>query len=134
MTRLASLVLSTLVVGFLLGLALIGHAQERIVLTTPVQSAVGAKEFRVWMLQLQRTHPDSQASIVALFRETVTGVGTFVPGGRIVECRFSGATADSLISALNITNLAANSLEKLVTLQCQGNGALGAGVITGSPQ
>jgi len=116
----------------IIGLVMVGDAQEKVTLTTPVQTALGATDFRVWQLTLQRTHPDAPAAIVVVFRE-VTGT-TFVSRGRVIECRFDGDPADALIVTLNKINLSTTSLEKRVTQQCQMTGAIGAGTITGTPQ
>jgi hypothetical protein len=108
-----------------------GHAQEKVVLTTPVLAATGAAEFRIWALDLRREHPDRPAGILATFRE-VNATG-FLLGGRSIECRYEAAEAEALIVALNKTNLATISLEKRVITQCQTSGKLGAGAVTGTP-
>ena len=105
---------------------------EMLTLAAPVQVSAGVSSFRVWDLKLRRTHPDRPAGILAVFRE-VDGSGNFISGGRSVECRYEGAVAETLIIALNKANLSTTSLEKRVTAQCQADGLLGAGVITGVP-
>lgn len=105
---------------------------ETLILTTPVQVSAGATAFRAWVLDLRRAHPDRPAGILVTFRE-VDGAGAFISGGRSVECRYEGAVAETLIIALNKANLSTSSLEKRVTAQCQADGQLGAGTITGTP-
>jgi hypothetical protein len=105
---------------------------EVFTLASPVYVSPGAASFRVWELDLRRGHPDRPAGILAVFRE-VDGAGAFISGGRSLECRYENSVADGLINALNKTNLSISSLEKLVTQQCQSDGKLGAGVITGTP-
>ena len=112
--------------------ALSAHAQEKIVLTTPVQVSAGATDFRVWDLYMRRTHPDQAAEIRVTFRE-VSGSG-FVAGGRAITCHYGGVDAETLIIALNKVNLSTTSLEKRITQRCQMDGGLGAGTISGSPQ
>ena len=105
---------------------------ETVTLTTPVLVSAGATTFRVWSLELRRTHPDRPAGILAIFRE-VDGAGAFLPGGRSIECRYEDAAADALIVTLNKANLTTLSLEKRVVQKCQTDGKLGAGSITGAP-
>jgi len=105
---------------------------ETVTLTVAVQTSAGATAFRVWWLDLRRSHPDRPAGILAVFRE-VDGAGVFLSGGRAIECRYEGAEADALLITLNKANLSTLSLEKRVTQKCQADGKLGAGAITGSP-
>jgi hypothetical protein len=106
---------------------------ETLTLSAPVQVSTGATNFRVWSLLLQRAHPERPALIVAIFRE-VDGTGAFIPlGGRAIECRYEGATAEALIISLNKANLSTLSLEARVVQKCQADGKLGAGAITGTP-
>ena len=104
---------------------------ETLTLTTPVQVSIGATSFRVWDLEVRRTHPDRPAGILIVFRE-VDGTGLFISGGRSIECRYEGAEAEKLILVLNKSNLSTISLEKRVTQKCQTDGRLGAGEITGA--
>lgn len=122
----------SLLLATVLGLQIIGSAQERIVLTNPVLASAGATEFRVWTLTLRRAHPDIMALVSVAFREaTASG---FLRDGRAIECRYEGAEADALVIALNKSNLSANSLEKRIVQRCQMDGQLGAGTIAGSVQ
>ena len=105
---------------------------ETVILTTPVQAAVGAATFRVWRLDLQRAHPDRPAGIYAVFRE-VDAFGEFIAAGRAIECRYAGDEADALLIGLNKANLSLKSLEKRVTEKCQEDGKLGPGTIAGLP-
>lgn len=107
-------------------------ASEHIDLTSAVQTSVGATAFRLWYLDLRRTHPDRPAGILAIFRE-IDGAQAFVSGGRSIECRWDGAPAQALLVALNKANLTTLSLEKRVTQQCQTDGKLPAGAISGVP-
>lgn len=105
---------------------------EQITLASAVQVSAGATRFRIWALDLRRSHPDRPAGILAIFRE-VDAAGAFLPGGRMIECRYEDADADALLIALNKANLSTLSLEKRVTQRCQADGKLGAGAITGAP-
>lgn len=105
---------------------------ETLILTAPVQVSVGASAFRVWDLEVRRTHPDRPAGVLAIFRE-VNVSGAFISGGRSIECRWEGPEAETLILALNKANLSLISLEKRVTQKCQLDGKLGAGAISGTP-
>jgi hypothetical protein len=106
-------------------------AQEKLVLTTPAFTGSGA-DFRGWMLNMRRTHPDRPAEILAVFRE-VSGTA-FLAGGRQITCRYEGDPADALIVALNKVNLSTTSLEKRVMQQCQMDGKIAAGTISGTVQ
>ncbi len=110
---------------------LCARAQEKIVLNTPVFTGSGA-DFRLLSLLMRRTHPDSPAVIVATYAE-VSGT-TFLAKGRTIVCQYDGSAADTLIIALNKVNLSTTSMEKRVTQQCQADGKLGAGTISGTPQ
>src|SRR5688500_2096988 len=79
--------------------AAIPSSQERITLSAPVFVSSGVSDFRVWVLELRRSHPDRPAGILAIFRE-VNDSGVFLGGGRALECRYEGDEADSRIIAL----------------------------------
>lgn len=116
-----------------LALAAAGDAQEKLTLATAVFTSAGATDFRVESIYLKRdTGPDRPAQIRAIFRE-VSGTG-FVPNGRDLTCLYDGAAAETLIRQLNTVNLTTISLERRVTTQCQADGKLGAGTISGVPQ
>ena len=105
---------------------------ELVTLTAPVYVSNGVDKFRVWNLILRRSHPDRSAGIEVTFRE-VDANGAFISGGKSLECRYEGATAQTLINSLNKANLSTNSLEKRVMSQCQTDGLIGSGSISGSP-
>jgi len=105
---------------------------EQITLAAPVFVSPGATRFRVWLLNLRRSHPDGPAGILATFREVDAG-GAFIAGGKSIECRYEDVAAETLLAALNIANLPVKSLERRVTERCQTDGKLGAGAISGAP-
>lgn len=110
-------------------------AQEQVALSTPVFVSAGATNFRVWQLILKRADadtPTNDAEIRATFREVAGSPATFVANGRTLTCEYSGATAESLIIALNSANLSTQSLEHRIIARCQADGQLGAGTITGT--
>jgi hypothetical protein len=109
-------------------------AQEKLVLASPALATVGATEFRVESVYLKRDHPDAPAEIRAIFRELTPGTVTFAPNGRALSCRYDGDDAETLVRALNTTNLSTASLERRVTLRCQSDNKIAAGTITGSAQ
>lgn len=105
-------------------------AQEKITLTVPVYIDPGATEFRVGSLYLNRV----ASEIRAQFNEVEPGTAIFVPNGKTLNCFYAGGPADTLLIALNKANLSTKSLERRVTEQCQADGKLGAGTISGVPQ
>lgn len=115
------------------------RAQEKLVLTTPVQAVPGAAEFSVWDLYMRRGHPDREAEIRVTFREvatalrSTTNISGFVPGGRSLTCAYTGPAAELMILSLAKANLQTVSLERRVTTQCQMDKQLGSGTISGTP-
>jgi hypothetical protein len=51
----------------------------------------------------------------------------------VVEARYSGAAADTLIAALNTANLSIKSLQRRVLERMVADGFLAAGSVTGTP-
>lgn len=119
-----------LVVLVVAGAVAIVGAQEKVTLTSPVYVDAGASEFRVAALDLNRRGSE----IRAIFGEVQPGTATFVSNGKTLLCLYSDAQADTLLIALNKANLSIKSLERRVTEQCQSDGKLGAGTISGVPQ
>jgi hypothetical protein len=128
--RLLEFVFSTLMCfAAVLLYTLVSEAQEKLVLAQPAFTGSGA-DFRGWMLNMRRAHPDRPAEILAVFRE-VSGTA-FLAGGRQITCRYEGDEADALVIALNKVNLSTTSLEKRVIQRCQMDGKITAGSITGT--
>jgi hypothetical protein len=119
-----------LMTAIVLAIVVTGYAQEKLTLTQAVFVDTGATEFRVSSLYLNR----QGSEIRAIFTEVVPGTTTFVTNGRVLACAYNGTTADSFLLALNKMNFSVTSLEKRVTTQCQTDGKLGAGSVTGTPQ
>lgn len=110
------------------------YAQEKITLSSPVFVSQGATDFRVWQLVLKRADADdpvnNDASIRATFRE-VSGTA-FITNGRTLTCSYSGQAAENKIIALNKMNFSTTTLEHVIIAQCQADGLLGAGTISGT--
>lgn len=105
-------------------------AQEKVTLSAPAFQDPGATEFRVASLYLNRQAHE----IRAMFGEVVPGTAIFKANGRTLTCSYADDAADSLLLALNRMNFSTVSLERRVMVQCQSDGKLGAGTITGVPQ
>lgn len=109
------------------------YAQEKIILSSPVFVSQGATDFRVWQLVLKRADADdpvnNDASIRATFRE-VSGT-TFIANGHTLTCSYSGQAAENKIVALDKMNFSTTTLEHVIIAQCQSDGQLGAGTISG---
>ena len=140
MKQLLIIFIASVVVGFSANQLL--TAQEKVVLTAPVQAVVGSTDFRVQSLELYRSHPDGGspstvpnggAAIRVVFREVDAG-NAFVAQGKRLHCNYNGDIAEQLLIALNKVNLSTTSLEKRVTQRCQTDGQLGAGTMSGTPQ
>lgn len=126
--------------GVLVACAAVVAGQELLTLASPVYVSAGSTRFRVESLYLKRAtgtggalDTGSPAQIRALFRET-DSTGAFLPNGATLTCQYDDPRASQLLSALNTMNFSTTSLEKRVTLQCQTDGKLGAGTVSGAPQ
>jgi hypothetical protein len=105
-------------------------AQEKVTFTSAVYVDPGAAEFRVSSLYLNV----SGSEIRAVLTEVNAGTTTFKDGGKVLLCTYGGAAADSLLVTLNKMNFSTTSLQKRIMQQCQTDGKLGAGTISGTPQ
>lgn len=121
--------------ALLLITAVVYGYQEQVALSTPVFVSSGATNFRVWQLTLKRADADSpanNAAITATFREVSGSPAVFIANGRTLACTYVGTQAENLIVALNSANLSTISLEHRIIAQCQTDGKLGAGTISGT--
>jgi hypothetical protein len=123
-------VVCTCALLFAIGYALAVRAQERLILAAPVFTDAGAAEFRVASLYLNLQTSELRVTLA----EVVPGTPTFKPNGRTLPCFYSDATADGLLAQLNKANFSGVSLERRLTQQCQADGKLGPGIISGTPR
>jgi hypothetical protein len=105
------------------------HAQEKITLTEPVHTDPGAAEFRLMTLALNA----NQWEVHATFGEVAAGTFAFLPNGKTMDCHYLGPDAEVLLKQLNTMNFSTVSMQKRVIQQCQKDGKIGAGTITGTP-
>lgn len=123
-----------IVIVVVLAAVSLGAGQERLTLTVPHVVAPPAAEFRVWSLELQRSHPRSLARIRAVFRET-NNAGAFLPDSNTeLICEYGGDEAETLLRALNKANLTSNTLEKRVIERCVTDKKIAGGAVNGTPQ
>lgn len=105
-------------------------AQEKMTFNSAVFVDPGAAEFRVASLYLNV----QGSEIRAILAEVDPGTFNFKTNGKTLQCSYAGSQADSLLITLNRMNFSTVSLQKRVLQQCQADGKLGAGSVTGTPQ
>lgn len=104
--------------------------QEKITFNSAVYTDPGATEFRPASLYLNVMGHEIRATL----NEVNPGTTVFIPNGKTLQCYYSGSEADSLLITLNKMNFSTVSLQKRVMQQCQTDGKLGPGSISGVPQ
>jgi hypothetical protein len=105
-------------------------AQEKVTFTSAVYVDPGATEFRVASLYLNVLGSEIRSTLA----EVDTGTSNFKSNGKELQCTYAGAEADALIKTLNKMNFSTTSMQKRIVQQCQADGKLGAGTISGIPQ
>lgn len=107
-----------------------GWAQEKMTFNSAVFVDPGAAEFRVGSLYLNPMGHE----IRAILNEVDPGTFNYKPNGKSLQCVYADTAADSLLISINKMNFSVTSMQKRVMQQCQTDGKLGAGTISGTPQ
>lgn len=103
-------------------------AQERVSLSSPVTTPNGTK-WAVSVVHKERFPP--RIVVEAVLLDASDNVLQTV---RDEHTQASAVTAASLLTTLNTLNNSVTSEEKRILLHLQGEGKIGAGSVTGSPQ